>query len=207
MTKVKKTRSDKGAKPPVKKAAKAKVKVKVGTVEKATSGKAPTVVSWAKAKTFVGLKEIQGMPMTRGRYNKVQGWTIPVDENPKDKGFIVKYPDGYVSWSPFQQFVDAYQPTYNLSFSAALYLMKKGHKLARSGWNGKGMWVIYVPGTNRCVLKPDSVYAQHLGKRKVVQILPHFDMWTISANGRRAMLPGWLASQSDMDANDWEVVK
>jgi hypothetical protein len=42
--------------------------------------------------------------MTRGAYNKKRGWTIPKDENPKDKGYLVKYPDGYVSWCPKAQF-------------------------------------------------------------------------------------------------------
>jgi hypothetical protein len=42
--------------------------------------------------------------MTRGAYNKKRGWTIPANENPKDKGYIVKYPDGYVSWCPKAQF-------------------------------------------------------------------------------------------------------
>jgi hypothetical protein len=31
-------------------------------------------------------------------------------------------------------------------------------------------------------------------------------MWTTNAHGRRAMLPGWLASQTDMLSEDWEVV-
>ena len=42
--------------------------------------------------------------MTRGAYNKKRGWTLPKDENPKDKGYLVKYPDGYVSWCPNAQF-------------------------------------------------------------------------------------------------------
>ena len=40
----------------------------------------------------------------RGAYNKKRGWTVPKDENPKDKGYLVKYPDGYVSWCPKAQF-------------------------------------------------------------------------------------------------------
>jgi hypothetical protein len=37
-------------------------------------------------------------------------------------------------------------------------------------------------------------------------ILPHIDMWTVNADGRRAMLPGWVASQTDMLADDWTIV-
>lgn len=57
---------------------------------------------------FIGTKQIEAEPMTRGEYNKYRGWTIPADENPKDKGYLVKYNDGYISWSPEKQFEEAY---------------------------------------------------------------------------------------------------
>jgi hypothetical protein len=38
------------------------------------------------------------------------------------------------------------------------------------------------------------------------EILPHIDMWTVDSNGRQAMLPGWLASQTDMLSEDWYIV-
>ncbi len=176
-------------------------------MKKAVKKKGPLKNPWAKAKHYVGLKEIQAVPMDLGSYNSYRGWDMPKDENPKAPGFIVRYPDGYVSWSPYKQFMEAYQPRDQLSFSAAVYLMKQGYKLARAGWNGKGMWVIYVPGTPKAKLTPGSVYAKLFPRRKTMEILPHFDMYTVNASGRRAMLPGWLASQSDIDANDWCVVK
>ena len=46
--------------------------------------------------------------MTRGDYNKYRGWTIPADENPEDEGYIVKYSNDYISWSPKQAFEEAY---------------------------------------------------------------------------------------------------
>jgi len=169
--------------------------------------KSKTVDIWVKAKSYVGLKEISAVPMTRGNYCKFKGWNIPAEENSKDKGYIVKYPDGYISWSPTEQFELAYQESGNMSFSAAVFLMKKGYKLARAGWNGKGMWCMYVPGTKKAELRPGTPYATALPKRKSIEILPHFDMFTVNASGRRAMLPGWLASQSDLDSSDWMVVK
>ena len=57
---------------------------------------------------FIGIKKIEAEPMTRGDYNDFQGWTIPKDENPADEGYIVKYSDSYVSWSPKQAFEEAY---------------------------------------------------------------------------------------------------
>ena len=43
--------------------------------------------------------------MTLGAYNKMRGWDIPANEDPKKKGFLVKYPDGYISWCPKAEFL------------------------------------------------------------------------------------------------------
>lgn len=59
-------------------------------------------------KKYIGCKLIEAKPMTRGDYNKYRGWIIPENENPDDNGYLVKYPDGYVSWSPKQIFDSAY---------------------------------------------------------------------------------------------------
>lgn len=59
-------------------------------------------------------KEVHVLPMTRGEYNNVRGWTIPEDENPDDAGYLVVYNRGtydeYVSWSPKHVFDDGYHP-------------------------------------------------------------------------------------------------
>lgn len=60
-------------------------------------------------KKYVGTKVIEAKEMNRGDYNKYRGWTIPQNENPKDEGYLVKYSDGYESWSPKKQFEEAYR--------------------------------------------------------------------------------------------------
>lgn len=60
-------------------------------------------------KTYIGVKKLEAKPMTRGAYNEYRGWTIPENENPEDEGYLVKYPDGYESWSPKKQFEEAYR--------------------------------------------------------------------------------------------------
>ena len=59
-------------------------------------------------KNYLGIKVIEGEPMNRGDYNNHKGWTIPNDENPLDTGYLLKYHDGYESWSPARQFDSAY---------------------------------------------------------------------------------------------------
>lgn len=59
---------------------------------------------------YIGVKIIQAEPMTLGGYNSFRGWTIPENEDPKRRGYLVRYPDGYVSWSPKEIFEAAYFP-------------------------------------------------------------------------------------------------
>ena len=91
-----------------------------------------------------------------------------------------------------------------MNFGEALDLLKQGKKLSRDGWNGKGMWIILVPGTQHVVPSKGTPYYE--AGILACDILPHIDMWTVNSEGRKAMLPGWLASQSDMLAEDWHVV-
>ena len=141
-------------------------------------------------KTYIGTKIIEAEPEKRG----------------EETGFKVSYPDGYVSWSPTQPFEEAYRGNGQLNFGHALEMLKRGHRVARSGWNGKGMWLVLVPGTAKAQLREGTPYREATGLDEC-EILPHIDMWTINAEGRRAMLPGWLASQSDMLADDWRVLE
>ena len=93
-------------------------------------------------KKYIGTKVITAKPMTRGEYNEFRGWTIPADENPADAGYLVKYTDGYISWSPAKQFEEAYHAfDGGMTFGAAIELMKMGFKLQRKGWNGKKQYI------------------------------------------------------------------
>lgn len=57
---------------------------------------------------YIGVKQVEAKPMTRREYNDYRGWTVPEGENPNDEGYVVKYEDGYVSWSPIEAFNKAY---------------------------------------------------------------------------------------------------
>lgn len=94
-------------------------------------------------KDYIGVKVVTAEPMSRGEYNEYRGWKIPSDENPEDEGYHIRYPDGYESWCPKKQFNEAYRKCDNMTFGIAIEAMKKGNKVARRGWNGKGMFVVY----------------------------------------------------------------
>lgn len=165
---------------------------------------------------YIGTKLIMALAMTRLAYNEYRGWDLPADENGADEGYLVEYLDGgksnhpnhsgYISWSPKEQFDNAYRPVSGMSFGLAIDALKAGKRVSRAGWNGKGMWLVLVPGTPVAQLRDGTPYRNATGLEEC-EILPHIDMWTVNADGRRAMLPGWLASQSDMLADDWAVVE
>ncbi|MCE2661156.1 MAG: DUF2829 domain-containing protein [Rubrivivax sp.] len=167
-------------------------------------------------KTYIGTKLVSASPMTRAEYNAYRGWELPANENGADEGFLVEYHDGgkgndsrhagYISWSPADVFARAYRETSGMTFGHAIEALKQGRRVSRAGWNGKEMWLMLVPGTPAAQLKPGTPYANALGL-EFCEILPHIDMWTVNASGRRAMLPGWVASQSDMLAEDWRIVE
>ena len=86
-----------------------------------------------------------------------------------------------------------------MTFSNALALLKEGKKVARKGWNGKGMFIFLVEGSRFQVNRPPllGIYPEDT----VVDYHVHIDMKT--ANGQ--IVP-WVASQSDLLDEDWEEV-
>ena len=91
----------------------------------------------------------------------------------------------------------------NANFGQAIEELKAGRKVWREGWNGKGMFLILVGGTKNAELKKDTPYHSALNTetqaQPTVTINPHIDMFTATGE----MQPGWLASQTDMLADDW----
>jgi Protein of unknown function (DUF2829) len=171
-------------------------------------------------KTFIGTKVIDAKPMTRQEYNDYRGWELPGDEDGSDAGYLVEYTDGgtlnhpdhkgYISWSPKEQFDNAYRPVSGMTFGLAIEAAKKGLKIARGGWNGKNMFVaymlpLYLPPHNNQEAGPkvNERTAKHIGEDTPLDSQAYFAMF----NAQGKWQPGWLASQSDMLADDWEIVK
>ncbi len=159
---------------------------------------------------FYGTKLIQAKPMSRLEYNQFRGWQLPADENGADEGYLVEYLDGgkpnvdgyagYVSWSPKEQFERAYQPFTAMSFGHAIAAMKAGKKVAREGWNGKGMFLFLVSGSTFKVNRAPLLGIYPEGTE--IQYHAHIDMKTA-----QGYVVPWLASQADMLADDWQIVE
>ena len=157
-------------------------------------------------KQYIGTKIINAKPMSRLAYNDFRGWKLPDNENGADEGYLVEYLDGgkpntaeykgYVSWSPKEQFDNAYKASGNLSFGDALEYLKRGYKVARKGWNGKGMFLT----KQFCQFYPDNL-GEAFDEESSELLEGTIIMFT--ATGTFVV---WLASQTDMFAEDWEIV-
>lgn len=158
---------------------------------------------------YIGTKTILARPMTRQEYNDYRGWVLPADEDGEDRGQLVEYVDGgtpndsrhagYISWSPNEAFDNAYRASGEMNFGHAVELLKAGRRVARTGWNGKGMFLFLVPGSTFQVNRPPllGIYAEGTS----INYQPHIDMKT----AQDTVVP-WLASQSDVLAEDWGEV-
>lgn len=104
--------------------------------------------------------------------------------------------------------------TDNLSFGEAIRRLKDGFRLRRAGWNGKGMCIWLNKGSADRHRRHDAieegegliggVSLKHFetGDDNTVTRMPNLNMQ--AADG--ATVTGWLASQTDILAEDWEVV-
>ena len=146
-------------------------------------------------KQYIGTKIIKAEPMTRGDYNDYRGWKVPADEDPTDEGYLMEYENGYVQWLPKEMFKVDYIKCDTMPFGFAIEAMKKGKKVTRKGWNGKGMYLFKSPKVG-C-----QMYKQYTGKD--INDLQEF----IVMKAADDTLVPWLASQTDLLAEDWMFVE
>jgi len=118
------------------------------------------------------------------------------------EGYKVVYEDSYVSWSPKDVFEKSYKESCNLTFGIALELLKKGKKIARKGWNGKDMFVVYQKGyPNGIPCNIQTANAWKLNEGDLFKCEPYLQIKMV--NGSHAM---WVPSINDVLSEDWEIV-
>lgn len=149
-------------------------------------------------KQYIGTKLIEAEPAYRVDGKTVQPTTWPIPEGSKaEEGYAVRYPDGYMSWSPKAVFEEAYRPTDNLNFGLAIEAVKKWKKISRAGWNGKGQYVQLAT----CISYTDPAGAVVNAEHKAI------GNQALAFVGTSGVQLGWLASQADMLADDWTIVE
>lgn len=143
------------------------------------------------------------------RGNTKLKYTHTVEETCGD--FIIQEDEGNTYHCPREVFERKYRPMNNtgLTFGQAIEAAKSGQRIARSGWNGKNMFVVYMPplklpphNTADTARKVNDRTAKWIGEDQPLDCQPYFAMY----NAQKEWIPGWLASQSDMLAEDWCVL-
>lgn len=96
-------------------------------------------------------------------------------------------------------------PASGQTFGFALMMLKEGRRVARAGWNGKGMYLWLLPAA-----KVKAEWCREPWLKKVaednggeIDALGSIRMMTAD----KKVLTGWLASQTDMLAEDWMLVE
>ena len=102
-----------------------------------------------------------------------------------------------------------------MNFGQAIEALKEGKLAARKGWNGKGMFIFMRPGdqlstdmvVNKVKSLPESFkkwVADNYGDAPsdTIRFTPYLCMK--AADG--TVVNGWLASQTDMLSEDWEII-
>lgn len=87
-----------------------------------------------------------------------------------------------------------------MDFGQAVKALKAGKKVAREGWNGKGMFLFLVPGSKFEVNRPPLLGIYPEGT--VINYHAHVDMKTAQGD----VVP-WLCSQTDLLAEDWAILE
>ena len=87
--------------------------------------------------------------------------------------------------------------TENLDFGKAIQLLKEGKKLQRSGWNGKEQYIELATNISYKNTEEETINAEHdaIGNKAIAFV------------GTSGVQLGWLASQADMLAEDWQIVE
>lgn len=88
-----------------------------------------------------------------------------------------------------------------ITFSKALEAVKEGRKISREGWNGKGMFVVYQKAYPQGIpINKNTSEATGIPEGTICRFHPYLMMCTVDGS----FVP-WLASQTDILADDWSV--
>lgn len=95
-----------------------------------------------------------------------------------------------------------------MNFGEALQALKDGKKVQREGWNGKGMFLVKAGGYTVPLdkLREGTHFTKEFLESEgctEFNIVPHIDMWS----AQKTYVTGWLASQTDLMADDWQIVE
>ena len=121
------------------------------------------------------------------------------------QGFIARNPKNHEDlWYVAKKYFDdnlqpAFDITINLTFGQAIEAAKQGKRIARQGWNGKGMFAYIVPAA--FYLPQTGAAKQHFGENSLVPYRAYWALKTVQED-----IATWTPSGSDTLAEDWLIL-
>ena len=93
-------------------------------------------------------------------------------------------------------------PTTNLPFGAAIEAAKQGKKVSRTGWNGKNMYAVIMPGYPNGIEANEATQKAHgIPKGTILKFRPYWQLYTAQSD-----VAMWSPSGSDSLAEDWCIL-
>jgi hypothetical protein len=130
-------------------------------------------------------------PMTYGSYLENRGLLPLGDENLDAQGYLLEREDGALVWYPEE-----------MTFGNAIEAAKQGKRIARAGWNGKGMFVVYQKGYPEGIpCNKNTAEAWGLNEGDLFVVQPYLQIQNV--NKSHSM---WVPSINDCLAEDWMIV-
>lgn len=137
-------------------------------------------------KTYLGVKIVSGFPMTEHAFLITKG-ERPVGED--REGYQVTYENGYVSWCPEKEFLEANREITGgcMPIGHAIEAVRRGYCVSRRGWGGKFLFI--------------SPYC-----KKLLESFTHVELPFLSVANADGTIEPWVPAPSDVLATDWETV-
>jgi hypothetical protein len=135
--------------------------------------------------------------------------SVSPEDIPLEGGMIARNPKNhddqwYVAEAYFKDNLELVtEQRENMTFGQAIEAAKKGFRIARIGWNGKDMYLFHNPSSD-VVVSAGRPLASAVPVGTPVHMSPYLMMKT--ADQEFTCVP-WLASQTDVLANDWMIVE
>lgn len=163
-------------------------------------------------KKYIGTKQIEAEPMTLGEACCKGLVKSKIEENESHKsGYHTRTEYGCESWSPKELFEESYREVMketSMCFGDAIEVLKQGGAIRRSGWNGKGLFVIkQVPAHIESNIIPKMQSLPQSAKDLILKGKGFIDYKSqcLIYNENTGRADSWVPSISDVFAEDWEI--
>lgn len=155
---------------------------------------------------YIRTQVVKAEPMTYGEAykNGLNPENSYVKEYDDSLGYLIIHMDGFKNWSPKKIFDQEYKAVKGMTFGLAIIALKAGKKVRRKSWDCVGAFLWLKPATNVKAEWCKDPMLKDLAEKAGGEIPASDTICMFTA--QRTVLTGWIPQQSDIFAEDWEVI-